>query len=69
VKACSVQFEVAALWLVPARSWGWRRCWHLLSTAGNTCLSIQSLVLADKFRCHFFVSQSNYRGFLRGSEG
>jgi hypothetical protein len=49
--------------LVPARSWGWRHCWHLLSSAGNTCLSIQSLVLAVKFRCHFFVSHSAYPSF------
>jgi hypothetical protein len=34
-----------------------------LSSAGNTCLSIQSLVLADKFRCRFYVSHSAYPSF------
>jgi len=52
VQACSVQFEVDVLWLVPAQSWGWRRFWHLLSSAGNTCLSSQSLVPVITFRCH-----------------
>ena len=40
-----------------------RLCWHLLSSAGNTCLSIQSLVLVMTFRCHFFVAHSAYPSF------
>jgi len=63
VQACSAQFEVAVLWLVPAQSWGWRRFWHLLSSAGNTCLSSQSLVPVIAFRCHSFVSHSAYPSF------
>jgi serine/threonine protein kinase len=30
-------------------------CWHLLSLAGNTCLSIQSLVPQITVRCHFLL--------------
>jgi hypothetical protein len=65
-----VQFEVAVLWLVPARSWGWRRCWHLLSRTGNTCLSIQSLVPVTTFRCHFLFPLLSYHRYtpLKGGE-
>jgi hypothetical protein len=44
---------------------GWRRCWHLTSSVGNTCLSIQSRT--DYGRSHldvtFFVSHTAYASF------
>jgi hypothetical protein len=58
-----VRFEVAVLWFVPVRSWGWRRWWHVLSLTGNTCLSIQSLVPVTIFRCHFLVSHRPYLSY------
>ena len=49
--------------------WFWagdlRRSWRLLSSTGNTCLSIQSLVPVIAFRCHFFVAHSAYPTFTR----
>ena len=57
----------------PSRSHG-HRCdlrllWHLLSAAGNICLSIQSVVHVATFRCHFFVAHSAYPSFtgVRGT--
>jgi len=45
------------------RSYDLRLCWHLLSLAGNTCLSIQSLVPVITFRCYFIVAHSAYPSF------
>ena len=42
---------------------GLRLCWHLLSPAGKTWLSIPSLVIVGKFRCLFFVARSAYPSF------
>jgi len=36
---------------------------HLLSSARNTCLSIESLVPVITFRCHFFVAHFTYPSF------
>jgi hypothetical protein len=38
-------------------------CLATVLTAGNICLSIQSLVLEFKRRCHFFVAHSAYSTF------
>jgi hypothetical protein len=46
------------------RSCDLRRCWHLLSRTGNTCLSIQSLVPVTTFRCHFLVSPPPHLSYL-----
>jgi hypothetical protein len=46
------------------RSCDLRRCWHLLSWAGNTCLSIQSVVPVIAFRCHLFVFPLRLSQFL-----
>ena len=61
----SFQIEVAVLRLVPAaRNIMWlATVLTPLSTAENTCLSIQSLVLVTTFRCHAFVSLSAYPTF------
>jgi hypothetical protein len=40
-----------------------RLCWHLLSSAGNTWLPIQFLVLWITLRCHYFVAHSAYPSF------
>jgi len=46
--------------LQPRRSCDLQLSWHLLSAAGNTCLSVQSLVHVITFRCHFLVAHSAY---------
>jgi len=68
---CSADLWVSTIWnsrpvIGPGRSL--RRCWHLLSWAGNTRLSIPrfdpwSLVRVITFRCHFFVAHSAYPSF------